>query len=437
MRRFLVLAGCVLAMMLVWASGSAARAATLADCLASHHVCVASAGRGLVSQSQQDTLEKEIGRDDIYLVVKPSGPSGYDDAMRQVIDTLSARHEEFTVGFLDSSHKHFGADNQGMLSPGGAADIATTVVDQHRADGDVFAALQEFVRDVQRQSGPGSGPGGAPGNFYGGLIPIGVIGLLVAGGYFGLVRPRRIRRQEELRQQLKEVKAVAQEDLLALNKAIADHANDVTIAGSPDAAAEQSAALDAYERGTRALDAARGPADMGAVSSSVAEGRYRLACAEALAKGQPKPGRLPMCFFDPRHGMSVADVSWAPPDGGPSRDVAACVDCQRVVERGDQPVMRTVQDRFGDRVVYINSGFAPAYWGGFGFGGDMFAGFLLGEALASPGWGFGGYDYGGDVFGGANFGGGGDFGGGDFGGGGGFGGGNFGGGGGDFGGGGF
>jgi hypothetical protein len=130
-----------------------------------------------------------------------------------------------------------------------------------------------------------------------------------------------------------------------------------------------------------------------------------------------------MCFFDPRHGMSVADVSWAPPDGGPSRDVAVCVDCERIINRGDQPKMRTVQDRSGSRVVYVNSGFAPAYWGGFGYGGPMLTGFLLGEALATPpviindyGYGYGDGGYPDDNFGGGGFGGGGDnFGGGDFG----------------------
>jgi hypothetical protein len=172
---------------------------------------------------------------------------------------------------------------------------------------------------------------------------------------------------------------------------------------------------------------------MGMVSRSIAEGRYRLACAEALAHGEPKPGRRPMCFFDPRHGMSVADVSWAPPDGGPSRDVAVCVDCERIINRGDQPEMRMVQDRSGGRVEYANAGFAPAYWGGFGYGGSMFTGFLLGSALSSPviineyGYGgdpggyYGGDNYGGDGggndYGGGDFGGGNDFGGGDFGGG--------------------
>jgi hypothetical protein len=209
------------------------------------------------------------------------------------------------------------------------------------------------------------------------------------------LRPRRQRKQEEQKEQLAEARAVAQDDLIALNRAVTDHGRDVSIASSPDAVAEQAAALEANERGTRALDAARWPAEMGAVSRSVAEGRYRPACAEAVAHGGPKPGRRPMCFFDPRHGMSVADVSWAPPDGGPSRDVAICVGCERVISRGDQPEMRTVQDRSGSSVAYVNSGSAPAYWGGFGYGGPALTGFLLGEALATPPVIINDYDYGG------------------------------------------
>lgn len=456
-RLFAVLAG-VLAL-LVWSPLSAARAASLPDCLASHHVCVASDARGLVSQSQQAQLEHQIGNDDIYLVVANAGSAGYASAMDKIINALSANHDEYAVGFLDSGSKHFGAYNQGMLPDNGAANIATQVVRDHQADQNTFAAMEEFVRDVQQQAGPAAGGGSSGGTStgsgqprsYSSLIVLGVIALLVVGGYFGLMRPRRVRRQRELQQQLKEAKAAAQEDLLALNTAITDHGNDVTIASSTEAAAEQAAALDAYERGTQALDAARTPAQMGAVSRSIAEGRYRLACAEALAKGEPKPDRRPMCFFDPRHGMSVADVSWAPPDGRPARNVAACVDCQRVIERGGQPEMRLVENRAGQRVVYADAGFAPAYWGGFGYGGPMLAGFFLGEALSTPpvfgDWGYGGYGFDGAGFGGADFGGGDfggggpDFGGGDFGGGGiDFGGGDFGGGdfsgGGDFGGGG-
>jgi hypothetical protein len=303
--------------------------------------------------------------------------------------------------------------------------VATNVVSQHQAEGDIFAALPEFVQQVKQSAatpGTGSAPAGESPTSGPpvGLIVLGVLVLLGAGGYFFfLLRPRGKRKRLEQEQQLKEARLAAQDDLIALNARITDRDNDATIAGNSEAAAEQAAALDAYERGTRALDAARKPADMSAVSRAIAEGQYRLACAEAVAHGQPKPGRRPMCFFDPRHGMSVADVSWAPPDGGPSRTVAACIDCQRIIERGDQPAMRMVQDRTGNQIQYVDTGFAPSYWGGFGLGGGMFTGFLLGQALGGPGlFGYGdspvyvnnyygdsGYDDSGD-FGGDNFGGG-------------------------------
>jgi hypothetical protein len=451
-RRILAIVTCVLALGVP--VGLPAQAATLTDCLASRHVCVDASARNLISQGQQQSLEQQIGNDSIYLVVAPAGSAGYNSAMRRLMGDLDARHDHYVIGFLDNAG-HFGAYNRGVLPAGGAARIATTVVNAHRADGDVFAAMQDFIRNVQRQAGAGAGgSGGTATRGSGaptGLIVVGALALLGLGAYFGLVRPRRRKRQAEAEQQLKEAKLAAQDDLIALNARITDHDHDVTIAGNAEAAAEQAAALTAYERGTAALDAARGPADMGAVSRAIAEGQYRLACAEAVAQGQPKPPRRPMCFFDPRHGMSVADVSWAPPDGGPARTVAACIDCQRIVERGDQPVMRMVQDRTGNQIQYVNAGFAPSYWGGFGLGGGMFTGFLLGQALGGPG--LFGYDqpvfvnnyygdsgnndggYGGDDFGGGDFGGGDNFGGGDFGGDGGdFGGGDFGGG--DFGGGG-
>jgi uncharacterized membrane protein YgcG len=431
MRRLLaVMIGSVLlGLALTWGNAVPAGASTLPQCLAKQHVCVSADGRALVTASQQAELEQQIGSADIYLVVAAAGARGYDAAMQQLISSLNGSHNQFVVGFLDTGQRRFGAYNQGVLSPGGAASIATAVVNQHKSDGDIFGALQEFVQDVKQQAGSsvnGNGAGAAPSSssshgVSGGLIAVAVIILAALGGFFLFLRPRRQRMRRKQEEQLAEAKAAAQDDLIALNKAITDHGNDVSIASSPDAVAEQTAALDAYERGTRALDAARRPADMGAVSRSIAEGRYRLACAEAVAHGDPKPGRRPMCFFDPRHGMSVADVSWAPPDGGPSRDVAVCIDCERIINRGDQPEMRTVQDRSGSRVAYVNSGFAPAYWGGFGYGGPMLAGFLLGEALATPpviinDYGYGDAGSAGDNFGGGDFGGDDDFGGGDFGG---------------------
>jgi len=420
--RLLALAGAsTLAALLLFPlllSPAPAGASTLTDCLARQHVCVTGDGHGLVPEGRQSQLEQQIGGDPIYLVVAPSGSPGYNSAMNQIIGALNG-HPQFTVGFLDSQQKHFGAYNKGMLPPGGAAGIATTVVKQHRADQNVFAALTGFVNDVQDQAGPG--PGGAAASapshaLRNAAIGLGVVLALGVLGFFLIARPVRRRQQRELR----DAKLAAQDDLIALGTGVTDHDADVAIRANPEAAEEQAAALTAYERGTAALDAARRPRDMGAVSRAIAEGQYHLASAEALAAGQPRPERRPSCFFDPRHGMSATDAYWTPPDGGPGRTVPVCPACEHKLERDIEPEMRKVESD-GGPVSYVNAGFAPAYWGGFGFGPGLFTGFLLGQALAPhaffggdypSGDGDPGSDFGGD-FGGGDFGGG-DFGGGDF-----------------------
>ena len=397
-----------------WLSASKASASTLTDCLAQQNVCVAGDGRGLVSEGQQAQLEQQIGGDDIYLAVAASDSTGYNSAMNQIISSLSG-HAQFTVGFLDSQLRHFGAYSKGMLPSGGAANIATRVVDQHQADQNVFAALTAFVSSVQHEAGSASDAAatGAPShvlrNF---LIAISVIFALVTLGFFLIARPIRRRRQREL----KEAKSAAQDDLIALSDRLTGPHADVGTQSNPEAAEEQGAALSAYERGTAALDAAKRAGDMGAVSRAIAEGQYRLACAEALAAGRPRPDRRPSCFFDPRHGMSVNDAHWTPPEGGPGREVPACSACTHKLEQGIEPDMRKV-GADGAQVSYVNAGFAPAYWGGYGLAPGLFAGFLLGEALAphtsfTDSYSSGG-DYGGGELGSGDFGGG-DFGGGDF-----------------------
>ena len=416
MKRLLAFAVSVLAALCLlpaWASAS-----TLTDCLADH-VCVTSSGRSLISDGQQARLERQIGSDDIYLVVAPSGPSGYNSAMNQVVGDLGER-ARFTVGFVDSRLMHFGADSRGMLPSRAAADIATRAVEEHRGDQNVSAALTDFVDDVQREVGSGSGAAAASGSSHvlrDVVIAVSIVLTLVLLGFFLIARPLRDRRRRELR----EAKSAAQDDLIALSAALTDRRADVSVQGSPEAAQEQAAALTAYERGTAAMDTARRVRDMGAVSRAIAEGQYRLACAGAAAAGRPRPDRRPSCFFDPRHGMSVSDGYWTPAAGGPGRDVPVCVACARKLEQGIEPDMRKVEVD-GAPVSYVNAGFAPAYWGGFGFGPGLFTGFMLGSALAPPILGDPSYysgdgDHSGGEPGGGDFGGGdfgGDFGGGDF-----------------------
>ena len=110
------------------------------------------------------------------------------------------------------------------------------------------------------------------------------------------------------------------------------------------------------------------------------------------ALGQPLPQRRPPCFFDPRHGMSVADVPWTPP-GGASRDVPACaLDVERV-RAGAEPDIRKVM--VGNRrVPYFQGGrayqpYAAGYFGGFGPMDMMFMGMLFGGGFDGMGDGIG------------------------------------------------
>ena len=87
------------------------------------------------------------------------------------------------------------------------------MVDRHRADQNIFAALTDFVSEVQHEasSRPGGASADAPSNAVRNvLITFGAILLLVAVGFFLIARPIRKRRAQELR----EAKSAAQDDRL-------------------------------------------------------------------------------------------------------------------------------------------------------------------------------------------------------------------------------
>ncbi|HSC73488.1 MAG TPA: hypothetical protein VLB89_04925 [Gaiellaceae bacterium] len=314
--------------------------------------------------------------------------------------------------------RHFRAGSEGVLQPGVAGRLATESLDAHRSEG-VTATLIDFVHrvaDARRSGGNapsnGTGTGGAI------LIVLLVVGGgLVVGAY--AVRARRQRRAE-----LEEVKAAAHDDLIAL-------ADDVQkleqpVEANPKAKQAYEDALNDYAQASSAYDRARQSTQLQAVAGSLEEGRWHMACAEALLAGKPPPERRPPCFFDPRHGPSARDVEWAPP-GGAVRKVPACEACAQVVERGEEPASREVVAG-GRRIPYWN---APSYFGpwaggyfspfgGTGFLSGLFVGELLGGAYG--GWGYGSWAGSGDAGGfghWSDFGGGMSFGGGDFGGGGG------------------
>jgi hypothetical protein len=221
------------------------------------------------------------------------------------------------------------------------------------------------------------------------------------------------RELERKRAELEPVKKFAFEDITALGTELQDLDLELTgrelDAGSN---ADYQRALDAYEAAKTAGDAIQRPEDLKHVAEILEDGRYAIACVQSRVHGEPLPTRRPPCFFDPRHGLSVEDVPYAPP-GGAVRDVPACaLDAQRV-RVGAEPDIRKVMVG-SQRVPYWQGGpayqpYATGYFGRTGvmdmmFMGMMFGGLggfdAMGEGLGALGEGIGGLGEGvGDMFG--------------------------------------
>jgi len=289
--------------------------------------------------------------------------------------------------------------------------------------------------------GSSDGGGGVSGTA---LIVAG--GVLVAGGAgaYTLVRRSRRRRLEEQRAALDKLRVVVDEDITAFGEELDRLEFHPAEAGADDAMrADYERALDAYEQAKSYMAAATKPEDVRAVTQALEDGRFSLAQLAARREGRQLPERRAPCFFDPRHGPSVADATWTPAGGAP-REVPVCAADQARLADGRDPMIREVDTDYGRR-PYWDAGPAYGPWAGGYFGGGLLPGLLvgtlLGSMMATPSYasdygtgygdfGSGGYD-GGDVsganfdsddfsggFGGGDFGGGGDGGGGgDFGGG--------------------
>jgi hypothetical protein len=231
-----------------------------------------------------------------------------------------------------------------------------------------------------------------------------VLLLVVLGGLVAVSlaagRSSKRRALERAEAELAPVKKLAEEDVTALGVELQDL--DLELAGEPldpGANADYQRALDSYEAAKTAAAALARPDEVRHVTEILEDGRYAMACVRARVRHEPLPQRRPPCFFDPRHGMSVADVPWTPP-GGARRDVPACaLDLERV-RAGAEPDIRKVMVG-SQRVPYWQGGrayqpYAMGYFGTFGPMDWMFMGMLfsggfdgLGEGIGAMGEGMG------------------------------------------------
>jgi hypothetical protein len=236
------------------------------------------------------------------------------------------------------------------------------------------------------------------------VLLLGVLGGLVAVAV-GAGQTSKKRQAERAAAELEPVKRLAEEDVTALGVELQDL--DIDMAGrelGPGENADYQRALDAYEASKTAAAGMSKPDDIRHVTEILEDGRYAMACVRARVDGRPLPTRRPPCFFDPRHGMSVADVAYTPP-GGTLRDVPACqLDAERV-RVGAEPDIRKVM-LGSQRVPYWQGGrayqpYAQGYFGTFGPMDWMFMGMMFNGGFGAMGEGIGALGEGmGDMFGG-------------------------------------
>jgi len=215
-----------------------------------------------------------------------------------------------------------------------------------------------------------------------------LVAVVVVGGGLVISRHRSNLRaaaeRAELENQVSVSKRTADEDVTKFGEEL--QRLDTDVAGHQlDEAMNQDyqRALDAYEDAKSSLDAVRQPQEIKHVTEILEDGRYAVACVKARLAEQPLPKKRPPCFFNPAHGPSSQDVSWAPAGGTP-REVPACpADAERVLAGAD-PYIRTVQVG-AQRVPYWEGGqayapWAQGYYSRWG-GSELLSGVLIGSFL--------------------------------------------------------
>ncbi|MET9293938.1 hypothetical protein [Streptomyces sp. NPDC003077] len=226
----------------------------------------------------------------------------------------------------------------------------------------------------------GGSSDGGPGA--GAAIALGAVVVAGGAGAYAVVRRNRRKRAEEERAALESLRVVVDEDITAFGEELDRLDFRPGEPGADDAMrADYSHALDAYESAKSAMASAQRPADVQAVTKALEDGRFSLATLAARREGRPLPERRLPCFFDPRHGPSVADAQWAPP-GGAARTVPVCAADLTRLESGQEPMTRTV-DTLDGRRPYWDAGPAYGPWAGGYFGGGMLPGLLMGTVLGT------------------------------------------------------
>ncbi len=215
-----------------------------------------------------------------------------------------------------------------------------------------------------------------------GLVVILVLVAIAGGGFLFYSGRKKKRAQAQRAAELAQVRTAVDEDITAYGEVLDQlDFNPSAPYATDDMRQDYTKALDQYEAAKSASAAAKQPSDMRRVTEALEDGRFALATLAARRTGQPLPERRAPCFFDPRHGPSVGDATWAPPGGTP-RVVPACQADMFRVDSGQQPQVRTVQTTYGPQ-PYYNAGPAYGAWAGGYFGGGILPALMVGTMMGS------------------------------------------------------
>ena len=341
----------------------------------------------------------------VYYVILPTGSVNSDSALNALMEPVMADVGDGVYGVLA------GSEEFRVLSPNvedTAAIREIALREGGRNQVDTLVAIPDAVQEVEDAAAAGAAS----------LWFLLAAAVVIAGGIFLFVRSNRRKQAERKAKELAEIKQMATEDVVRLGEDVARLEIDLS-AVDDETRADYSRAMDAYDQAKSRLDTIREPEEIRQVTNSLEDGRYYMTATRARLNGLPVPERRGPCFFNPQHGPSAEDVTWAPPGGSP-RSVTACASCARAVNSGLSPDDVRMVEVDGRRVAYYDAGPAYSPYAGGYFGMDMmmgmFTGMMMGSMMSSMmGMGMGDGDFGGGDFGGGDFGGG-DFGGGDFGG---------------------
>ncbi|NUP79000.1 MAG: hypothetical protein HOV96_15795, partial [Nonomuraea sp.] len=311
-----------LALVLLTVALAAPRAAadtgvtTISEALRKSPVFVDPAASAQLSRGDADALAKKIedhGKP-LFVVVLPAG---YPTAnLFANLRTATGVTGLYAIRLGD----RFDARADASVLPRTAVrNLVTSVQGEQNAK----TQLTDFTdRALARMGGSAPASWGSSSSS-GGMSPTALIAVgavLVAGGAgaYTLVRRNRRRHEEEQRAALERLRVVVDEDITAFGEELDRLDFHPAEPGADDAMrADYERALDAYEQAKSAMAAAHRPEDVRAVTQALEDGRFSLTQLAARREGRPLPERRPPCFFDPRHGPSVADATWTPPGGAP------------------------------------------------------------------------------------------------------------------------